>query len=123
MIILFCILFECVLFEFCVYLGLDDAVGFYISFQYLGSRQDGYRFFGIYGNRSNDVVEDVLFIIEEKFVMVRFFFYIQEIKLLQKVNIINYESNYLFYYEYLYRYKKIMRDNLVYVCIYLVMES
>lgn len=76
MIILPCILSECVLSEFCVYLGSDDAVGPYIPSQHLGSRQDGHRSSGIYGNRSNDVVEDALSTIEEKSVMVRFFFYI-----------------------------------------------
>ncbi|XP_062588774.1 LOW QUALITY PROTEIN: serine/arginine repetitive matrix protein 2-like [Saccostrea cucullata] len=47
--------------------GSDDAVGPYIPSQHLGSRQDGPRSSGIYGNRSNlDVVEDALSTIEEK---------------------------------------------------------
>ncbi|XP_056006390.1 uncharacterized protein LOC125657755 isoform X4 [Ostrea edulis] len=47
--------------------GSDDAVGPYIPSQHLGTRQDGPKSSGIYGNRSNtDVVEDALSTIEEK---------------------------------------------------------
>lgn len=81
MIILPYILSKCFLSEFCVYLGSDDAVGPYIPTQHLGSRQDGHRSSGIYGNRSNDVVEDALSTIEEKSVMVIFFFIFRKLML------------------------------------------
>lgn len=51
-------------------LGSDDAVGPYVPSHHLGTRPDGLKSSGIYGNKSGTVHEDELSTIEEKSVLV-----------------------------------------------------